>query len=97
MTTSFDLLLTATLTMAPPSPASASPKGSVCYRATGPIHIDGRRDEPAWQAVLPALPVVSPPEIQVRDEGYEASVECRLGDRGTKRLHVRSDSRLWEE
>jgi hypothetical protein len=25
------------------------PRGYVCYRAAGPIHIDGRLDEPAWQ------------------------------------------------
>src|SRR5262249_10631181 len=27
------------------------PKGYVCYRAIGPIKIDGRLDEKAWQAV----------------------------------------------
>jgi hypothetical protein len=27
------------------------PKGYVCYRASGPIRIDGRLDEPSWQAV----------------------------------------------
>jgi hypothetical protein len=26
------------------------PRGYVCYRATGPLTIDGRLDEPAWQA-----------------------------------------------
>ena len=26
------------------------PRGYVCYHATGPIHIDGRLDEPSWQA-----------------------------------------------
>jgi len=29
----------------------AMPKGYVCYRATGPIEIDGELDEPSWQAV----------------------------------------------
>jgi hypothetical protein len=27
------------------------PRGYVCYRASGPLTIDGRLDEPAWQAV----------------------------------------------
>ena len=26
-----------------------APKGYVCYRTTGPIQMDGRLDEPAWQ------------------------------------------------
>ncbi len=28
-----------------------TPRGYVCYRADGPIHIDGRLDEPSWEAV----------------------------------------------
>ena len=27
------------------------PRGYICYRASGPIHIDGRLDEPSWQVV----------------------------------------------
>jgi hypothetical protein len=34
-----------------PGPVYVPPKGYVCYRATGPLTIDGRLDEPAWQAV----------------------------------------------
>ncbi len=39
-----------------PTPASAkgslppAPKGYLCYRAAGPIQVDGRLDEAAWQA-----------------------------------------------
>jgi hypothetical protein len=32
-------------------PAYVPPKGYVCYRASGPLTIDGKLDEPAWQAV----------------------------------------------
>ncbi len=35
----------------PPAPATyIPPRGYVCYRAAGPIVLDGRPDEPAWQA-----------------------------------------------
>jgi len=34
------------------------PRGYVCYRATGPILIDGRLDEPSWQAVPYSDPFV---------------------------------------
>jgi hypothetical protein len=46
--------------LVPPGPAAddsappatyVSPKGYVCYRAAGPLTIDGRLDEPSWQAV----------------------------------------------
>ncbi len=57
------LLLALWLTPASRSPAPAEPaampvevpylppKGYVCYRAAGPVEIDGRLDEPSWQAV----------------------------------------------
>ncbi len=32
-------------------PTYIPPKGYVCYRANGPIQVDGRLDEPFWQAV----------------------------------------------
>jgi WD40 repeat protein/serine/threonine protein kinase len=34
-----------------PPNAYVPPRGYVCYRAIGPIAIDGKLDEPAWQAV----------------------------------------------
>jgi hypothetical protein len=37
-----------------PEPAALSyvpPKGYVCHRASGPVRIDGKLDEPSWQAV----------------------------------------------
>jgi hypothetical protein len=33
------------------APPYLAPKGYVCYRATGPLQIDGRLDEPSWQNV----------------------------------------------
>jgi hypothetical protein len=38
------------LPAAPPEAEYIPPKGYVCYRAPGPITIDGRLDDPAWQA-----------------------------------------------
>jgi hypothetical protein len=35
----------------PPPPPYVHPRGYVCYRATSPITIDGKLDDPAWQAV----------------------------------------------
>src|SRR5438132_558705 len=32
-------------------PYHRAPKGYVCYRASGPIQVDGRLDEASWQAV----------------------------------------------
>ena len=34
----------------PAAPAWPDPKGYVCYRAPGPIKIDGKLDDPAWAA-----------------------------------------------
>ena len=42
---------------APPKPTPAEyvpPKGYVCYRAAGPVVIDGRLDDAAWQAAQAA-------------------------------------------
>src|SRR5262249_13880226 len=36
----------------------ANPRGYVCYRASGPIMIDGKLDEPAWDAVSWSEPFV---------------------------------------
>ena len=49
------LLLLFALTPALPathdqSPAHRHPQGYVAYRASGPVHIDGRLDEPSWQS-----------------------------------------------
>jgi hypothetical protein len=33
------------------APAYIPPKGYICYRASGPIQVDGRLDEPGWQQV----------------------------------------------
>jgi hypothetical protein len=42
------------LSQTPSTPTNGSlppaPKGYLCYRATGPIQVDGRLDEPAWQS-----------------------------------------------
>lgn len=34
-----------------PDPGYLRPRGYVCYRANGPIKIDGKLDDPAWNAV----------------------------------------------
>src|SRR5262245_21976994 len=34
-----------------PKEMESSPKGYVCYRASGPIQVDGLLNEPAWQQV----------------------------------------------
>jgi hypothetical protein len=39
-------------------PVPPHPRGYVCYRAAGPMHIDGRLDEPSWQAVPWSEPFV---------------------------------------
>lgn len=44
--------LTSQVAAAQTAPAAyVAPKGYVCYRASGPIQIDGRLDEASWQAV----------------------------------------------
>jgi hypothetical protein len=52
MTWQFERLAGARDTSRPQMPgAYVPPRGYVCYRTAGPITLDGKLDEPAWQAV----------------------------------------------
>src|SRR5690348_2715078 len=45
------MLLTLAALVAFPGDAYVPPRHYLCYRAAGPVRVDGKLDEPAWRAV----------------------------------------------